>query len=228
MIFTRYAIYYAPPPDAPWACFATSLLGWDMQTGRNVDHPLLSGLPLPASEIARAPARYGVHATLKPPFHLAVGADQSDLETTCANLCRTLPPLSLGQLHLTRMGRFLALCPAPSAKLSTLAAACVRDLDHLRRPATQAEQDRRHHASLNPRQEANLMAWGYPYVLDDFRFHITLTGRLPKPDLDMVQAVLARVLIPLLQQDIRLGDLALAGEDEQGQFHLLQRFNLSG
>jgi len=205
MTFSRYAIYYAPPPDAAWVRFATSLLGWDMQAGQTVDHPHLPDLPLPPSEFTRAPARYGLHATLKPPFHLAAGADQNDLETACADLCRSLSPLSLGRLHLTRMGRFLALCPAPSAQLSTLAAACVRDLDPWRRPATQAEQDRRRNASLTSRQEANLMTWGYPYVQEDFRFHITLTGRLPKPELELVQSALGRALTPLLQRDIKIG-----------------------
>ena len=33
---------------------------------------------------------------------------------------------------------------------------------------------------LTPAQEALLMRWGSPYVMDEFRFHMTLTGRLAK------------------------------------------------
>lgn len=228
MKFSRYAIYYAPPPKAEWARFATGWLGWDMQAGQGAGHPHLPDLPMPLADITRSPRKYGLHATLKPPFRLADGMSQDNLETACADLCRTLGPLTLEPLRLTRLGRFLALCPPASLGLSELAAACVRDLDRLRAPPSQAELDRRRAANLTSRQEANLIAWGYPHVLEDFRFHVTLTGRLAKPDLSAVQKVLQRNLTPLLPTSFTVSDLALTGEDADGRFHLVRRFQLSG
>ncbi len=225
MEFARYAIYYAPPPDADWVRYATRWLGWDMQAGVTVDHP---DLPSPLADITRAPRKYGLHATLKPPFRLADGTDRDGLESAVAGLSRTLAPLTLGPMRLTRLGRFLALCPTPSKELSAMAAACVRNLDHLRQPFMQTELVRRRASNLTAQQEENLMNWGYPHVLEDFRFHITLTGRLAKPDLNAVQAVLESSLCPLLQPKLTIADLALTGEDNKGRFHLLHRFALSG
>jgi len=225
MEFTRYAIYFAPPTDADWVRYATSWLGWDMQARVTVGHP---DLPIPIAAITGAPRKYGLHATMKPPFHLAEGVNQGDLESAVTDLSGILTPLTLGPLHLTRLGRFLALCPAPSPDLSALAAACVQDLDHLRRPLAQTELERRRAAKLTARQEENLMNWGYPHVLEDFRFHITLTGRLPEPNLSTVQNVLECSLCPLLPPNLPITDLALTGEDNKGRFHLLRRFALSG
>jgi hypothetical protein len=33
-------------------------------------------------------------------------------------------------------------------------------------------------AGLNQSQVANLDRWGYPYLFADFRFHMTLTGKV--------------------------------------------------
>lgn len=228
MDFTRYALYYAPPPSAGWSRIATGWLGWDMQTGQEVAHPVLADLPLPLAEITRAPRKYGLHATLKPPFRQAAGMEPGDLEAACESLVKTLPALSVGPLRLTRLGQFLALCPPATAELSDLAAACVRGLDHLRAPMTQTEYSRRLNTNLTPRQLSNLNIWGYPFVLDDFRFHITLSGRLPKGDLGLVQTVLEQTLVPNLPEMFKITDLALAGQDRDGRFHLLRRFSMSG
>jgi len=227
MKFTRYAIYYAPDQDTDWVEFATSWLGWDMQTGQKVKQPHLPDLGLPLADIIQVPRRYGLHATLKPPFRLAFGFDKNALENALAGLSQSLCPVSLGPLRLTQLGRFLALCPPSSTPLSALATACVTELDHLRASPTQQEIERRSKAKLSTRQQSNLLKWGYPHVLDDFRFHITLTGRLQKPDLETVQIALDRLLAPLLPQQETISSLVLAGEDQQGYFHLIRRFALS-
>ena len=71
MTFTRYAIYYAPPADAEWTQFATSWLGWDMETGAPVAHPALDGIDV--ESVTEVPRKYGLHATMKPPFRLRDG-----------------------------------------------------------------------------------------------------------------------------------------------------------
>src|SRR5262249_2220033 len=45
-------------------------------------------------------------------------------------------------------------------------------------PLTDADRARRNPARLTPRQRDYLERWGYPYVMEEFRFHMTLTGRL--------------------------------------------------
>ncbi|KIC20265.1 DUF1045 domain-containing protein [Leisingera sp. ANG-Vp] len=227
MTFTRYAIYYAPPANAEWSRFGASWLGWDMETGTELPHPEIAGLDIAA--ITEVPRKYGLHATMKPPMRLAEGQTQAALETACAALAAAQKPVTLDSLHLARLGRFLALRPTgDQAALNTLASACVTELDPYRSPAPAAELERRRAAGLTPEQDSNLTRWGYPYVLDQFRFHITLTGKLPKPELPAVEAALTEHLIPLLPAPFAITDLALMGEAADGRFHLIHRYALSG
>ena len=64
--------------------------------------------------------------------------------------------------------------------------------------------------------------------MEEFRFHITLTGKLAKGDLPAVEDALARDLGPLLPAPFAIPDLALMGEDDTGRFHLIHRYALSG
>lgn len=227
MTFTRYAIYYTPPATVDWSVFATQWLGWNMETGQSVAQPVISGLDL--AEVTAVPRKYGLHATLKPPMRLAPGHSLDDLQQACAQLAARQAPVTLEGLHLARLGRFLALrVSGDEAALGALAAACVRDLDPFRAPATAGELDKRRAAGLSPAQEAYLTAWGYPYVLDQFRFHVTLTGKLPKAELGGVEAALEAHLMPLLPRPLQIRDLALVGEDADGRFHMIHRYALSG
>lgn len=230
MIPTRYAIYFLPPPDAPWARFATAWLGWDCVTGQMVEPPETD---LPADTIravTQTPRQYGLHATLKPPFRLHPDHDSTSLHNACAALAARIPPARADGLSLRRLGRFLALCPeGDTAGINGLAAACVTDLDAFRAPLSAAEADRRRQkADLSPEQDAMLARWGYPYVLDQFRFHITLTSRMEKPTRTTVETALAARLAPLLPRPFAISQIALVGEDGDGRFHLLHSYALTG
>ncbi|GAB5435515.1 DUF1045 domain-containing protein [Falsiruegeria mediterranea] len=226
MTFSRYAIYFAPPADAEWTRFGASWLGWDMETGETVVHPDLAGLDVPL--ITATPHKYGLHGTIKPPFHLAERQTVEALERACGELADALAPVWLDGLELARLGRFLALRPmGNTSELGELAAQVVRGLDSFRAPASPEELERRRAAGLNPAQEANLLQWGYPYVMDEFRFHITLTGKLPKPKLPGVQDALNQVLTPMLPKPFVISDLALVGERSDGRFQMIHRYALS-
>ena len=225
--FTRYALYYVPSPDAGWARFCTAWLGWDMAAGCAVPHPDIDGLPV--AEITAAPRRYGLHATLKPPFRVAEGRDRAGLEAACETLARGIAPVVAGGLELVPMGRFLALRPAgDTAPLNALAARCVHVLDRFRAPPTTAETAARMRPGLSAVLAENLRRWGYPFVLDAFRFHITLTGPLDPATRARILAALSPRLTPLLAETLRIDALALAGEAADGRFHLLRRFTLTG
>ena len=225
MTFTRYAIYYAPPAEAAWSKWATDWLGWDMEAGCATVLPDAGALDVAA--ITATPRKYGLHATMKPPMRLATGTDEDALRAACAALAATRAPVRLEGVQVERLGRFLALRPLGDVSaLNALAAACVTELDTFRAPASNAEIEKRRAAGLSAEQDTNLIQWGYPYVLDQFRFHITLTGKLPKGDLPAVEDYLATELAPLLPQPFEINDLALMGEAEDGRFHLIQRYPL--
>lgn len=226
--YTRYAIYYAPEPG-PLADFGANWLGWDAATGTE-RHPLhLPGLPLPATQITETPRKYGFHGTIKPPFRLAEGKTAEALHQEAAALARRLSPVTLEGLQLSRLGQFLALTPTGSATaLASLAAHAVMELDAFRAPPSEAEIARRRPDRLNPTQRALLTRWGYPYVMEEFRFHMTLSGPLPDAACEATKAALTPVVAPLLPRPFEVRSLCLFAEAGDGRFHILHRYTLSG
>jgi len=188
--YERYAIYYAPRPS-PFSTFCAEWLGWDAQTATALAPPVLADIS--ASDIARltqTPRKYGFHGTIKPPFR--VTTSQEALQHDFRALCATLQPIALNGLRLDALGRFLALTVTDdAAPLAALAARVVQELDPHRAPPNEAELAKRRRARLSARQKENLQNWGYPYVLDDFKFHLTLSGRLDANDLEMRMAIFA-------------------------------------
>ncbi|MGR3374588.1 DUF1045 domain-containing protein [Pseudooceanicola nanhaiensis] len=224
----RFALYYLCPPG-PLADFGAAWLGWDVAEGRAVAHPDIAGLPEPAAEITATPRKYGFHGTIKPPFRLSEGRSAEGLLAEARALCARLAPVELEGLTLARLGHFLALTPAGgTGALSSLAAACVEGLDDFRAPAPEAELARRRARGLTQRQEENLLRWGYPYVMQDFRFHMTLSGRLAPEALDATAKAIAPHLTPHLPAPFRIGALALVGADAADRFHLIERLPLGG
>lgn len=223
MSYSRFAIYYIPP-EGPLAAFGAAWLGWDVVRGRDALQPDLPGL----HDITMTPRKYGFHGTLKPPFRLSAGATEHALAAAVGDLADMLAAASCDGLELTTLGRFLALTPHGDTRgVQRLAEACVRGLDGFRAPATPAELARRRQAGLTPHQEALLMQWGYPYVMEEFRFHLTLSGRLPTAAL-AVWADVARQSLPDLPAPFVLDQIALCGERSDGHFELIHRYTLTG
>lgn len=174
----RYAIYFAPAKGTPWWDFGAHWLGRDEHDNTALPQPLLEGIsPTELARITQAPGRYGFHATLKAPFRLAVGHDEAGLITGLRSLAQTLTPVELGPLRVATLGNFVALIPhtAPVG-LQLLAETCVTGLDHFRAPLLEADLRRRHAEQLDERETELLARHGYPYVMERFRLHLSLTG----------------------------------------------------
>ncbi|MBC7138286.1 MAG: DUF1045 domain-containing protein [Defluviimonas sp.] len=226
--FQRYAIYWAPEPG-PLAEFGAAWLGWDAARGIDRVQPPLPGLPRPLAELTEAPRRYGFHATLKPPFRLVEGTTPEGLSGAVRRLAASLAPVTLDGLALRRLGGFLALVPTgDTAALEALAATLVAELDPWRAALTPEAMMRRQSARLTDAQKDLLDRWGYPYVMEEFRFHLTLTGALPEAEARALEALLAPVVAPLLPRPLAIRDICLFGEAGDGRFHLLHRYELSG
>lgn len=226
--FARYAIYHLPAPG-PLSDLASRWLGWSAETGREPAPLDVANLPRPRAELTETPRRYGFHATLKPPFRLAPGSTPGALEADVAHLAGRLGIAEAEGLALSRIGSFLALVPYGNTDaLADLAAEVVTGLDRHRAPAPAQERARRRAAGLTPRQEAHLARWGYPYVMDEFRLHYTLTGRLADAEAPAVEAALGPLFEPHLPRPARIEALALCGEDARGRFHLIRRYPLGG
>ena len=211
MNWTRYAIYWLP--DGALGRAGADWLGWDARAGGVTDG---AG---PETDISR---KYGFHATVKPPFRLAQGTGETGLRDAARALARELAPADLGMLSVRRLGGFLALMPEQTP--TALAASVVEGLDGFRAETPIDELTKRRAAGLTRVQDELLVRWGYPYVMDEYRMHLTLTG--PEPS-DATEAR-ARSIFGVHCGPHAIDALSLVGEDAAGRFHLIEDLPLGG
>jgi len=184
----RYAIYLAPPPDSALCRFGSAVLGYDAATGAAVEGFSLPGIGAEQWRAGTArPRSYGFHATLKAPFRLAEGQGRDDLVAALSSFAALRAPFDLGPLAVTSLkqadGGFAALTPRHHVPaLAALEEKVVKGFDSFRAPLSEAERAARRPDRLSPAERDHLENWGYPHVLDLFRFHMTLTGFLANPD----------------------------------------------
>lgn len=222
----RYAIYYAPRPGSALDAFGARWL-----ESSAAERPSLPGFASPRLTEIVAPARhYGFHATLKPPFLLAPGNSLDHLDQALTEFAAEQAPFEAPPLMLAALGGFLALTlSAPCAAMAALADDCVRRFDAFRLPPTETELAQRRRAGLTPRQDALLQLWGYPYVMAEFRFHMTLTGRLAPTERERLQRDLAPLVAPLRTVPLPVDAVALfAQPDRASRFRIERRYNLGG
>lgn len=232
MTARRYAVYLAPPADSALWRFGSAVIGYDAETGATPAPPDLAGFDAETwREVTGEPRRYGFHGTLKAPFRLAEGRSEADLDALAGACAAGHHAFEMPPLEVRALGSFIALVPAvPAPKLEDLAASAVVELEPLRAPLSPAEIARRNPDRLSARQLEYLEAYGYPYVLDEFRFHMTLTGPLPEPERGHALNALAEAFAASgAEVPVPAGDLGLyVQEPGAARFRLVRRFALGG
>lgn len=220
----RFALYWAPDLDDPLHAAGSHWLGRDAETGALLPQPDIPGI----AELTADARQYGLHATLKPPFRLACSF--AELRAAVAAFAATQPPCALPPLAMTDLDGFLALCPtAPSPALHALCDAAVAALDPCRAPPDAAELARRRAAGLTPRQKALLDRWGYPYVFEEWRFHVTLTRRLTAVEQSRVRPAAVALLGDAAGAARVAGSLTLFAQPRlDAPFLVAERFALGG
>jgi len=226
----RYGVYFAPAEGSELERICAAILGRCARTGDELPQPHLPGVdPERLAELTASPRHYGLHATLKPPFFLAEGKSEEMLLEAAARLAAGRSAFSLPPLALRTIGSFLALTPtAPCPELEDLAGACVTSLDAFRKPADSDELTRRRAKGLTANQDRLLLRWGYPYVQEEFRFHLTLTGSIRDPEeRNRVHAALNPLLAPVLGTPVPVRDICIFRQCEtDASFIILRRFQL--
>ena len=211
----RYAVYFVPAAQSALYRFGSALLGYDCYTGKEIDFPDV--LPLPAAAwraLTQEPRRYGFHATLKAPFRLADGADEARLVEAFHAFCRAEAVAAAFTPVVAAIEGFIAIVPSASVPaVDRLAAGCVTAFDRFRAPLEAHDRERRLAAGLAERQAQNLERWGYPYVFEDFRLHLTLTGRLPAEPRAIVLSCLHESFAALSCSTIGIDRIALLRQD---------------
>ena len=227
--FPRYAIYYVAPPGSDLDRFGATLLGYDAIGGGDLPFPDGIAQSVPDwRELTRDPRKYGFHATLKAPLALAPGKTEAGLLAACETFAGTPRAIPVIRPVVDSISGFIAVVPAgPSAELARLAADCVREFDCFRAPLTPEDRARRNPAALTARQRDYLDQFGYPYVLEDFRFHMTLTGRLDAQRRQPILTMLRDRFSALGLQTLDIDRIALCRQDAaNSRFRVLGQFIL--
>ena len=224
-MFERFAIFYTP--TGALADFGAAWLGWDSAAGSRVPHPQIAGINVAA--VTATPRKYGLHGTLKAPFRIATDSGPVALGAAVATFAQRHKAVEIGELHLTRDHGFVALRPSGGQPaLCDLAKTIVTELDDHRAPLSEADIARRRQAPLTRRQDQQMLDWGYPFIFDDFHFHLTLSGHQPDNEGKKLVAALAPMLAPIIAIPCVVDAITLMGQDAGGMFHQIHRYALTG
>ena len=226
--FSRYAVYFSPPEESDLFKFASSWLGWDAQNAKKIFHPNFKDLVSDITELTKKQSCYGFHGTLKPPFALAETKNESELKAAILELSQSTRKFEIPAVNLQLLNGFVAIVATnENNEIKNLAKKCVQELDIFRQPESLEKVQKRRSVGLSQYEEFNLQRWGYPYIMDSFRFHLTLTRRLNPKELKNVMEVLASELTEILNTALPVRDICLFGEsDTSGNFQIIQRFPL--
>lgn len=223
----RYAVYYVPRPESRLWALACAWLGRDAVTGEALSRPAVPELAdLDLDALTASPRGYGFHATLKAPFELAESATEAGLLAFAERFAAgraafeaAVSPQALGAFLAFRFDR-------PCPQMDELAAACVREFDAFRAPLSEFDIARRREAPLTPQQDARMLEWGYPYIFDDFRFHMTLTGSIRDETLRERVLAALRDLFAEVSGPHRFDGVGVYRQaDRDAPFMVVQRFD---
>jgi len=224
--FYRYAIYFTPEKETPLYEMGSRWLGRDVVTGLTAAPGLPTGIGLEQwREATASPRRYGFHATLKPPFSLAADRDADELRACLRTFAAGHKAYFSPRLMVSALGNFLALIPSePYPELCQLAADCVEYFEDFRAPASVEDLTRRRHSNMSERELRHLARWGYPYVLDTWKFHMTLTGSLEQELRHNFQQHLGQLFAKQCERPLPVTSICLFAEREpNSDFFLIER-----
>lgn len=208
----RYAVYFTPEKTHPLTIAAARWLGRDAFTGdhhsENTDW----------AELTEEPRRYGFHATLKAPFELSEKKTEAQLIAALKNFAETRTAFDIPQIVVGQLGPFFALVPhSVHGPLQDFAADIVDFFDEFRAPLSETDIARRRPQNLTQKQRDNLMLWGYPHVMDEFRFHMTLTGPTDEPQRPDIHGMLNGHFADFINRPLAITGLALFVEEKRGE-----------
>jgi len=227
----RYAVYFVPAADSGLYRFGSAVLQYDCYTGNTV-RPLgeFANQPEEWRTATEEPRRYGFHATLKAPFYLAPSSSEARLVSAFHSFAAIGRTVATVRPVVTMLSGFAAIVPdQANPTLNALAADCTTIFDAFRAPMSAQERARRLASGLNQSQIENLDRWGYPYLFADFRFHMTLTGKIAVEQRDATVSALREIFQRTCAGPIAIDRLALTKQDTSASaFRVLSTAPLQG
>lgn len=222
----RYALYFSPAADHSLTKTASRWLGRDAFTGEAFKTPDVAGLSREEVHALTAdPRRYAFHATLKAPFELADSKTEAELIEAFEAFAATTEAFDIPNIIVDQIGRFFALVPDQVyPELQAYAARVVEDFEPFRAPLSETDIARRKPETLSPQHRGNLMRWGYPHVMDEFRFHMTLSGQVPPEEAPALRAALEPKFAEFINRPLSIDGIALFVEPARGADFIAHRW----
>lgn len=214
----RFAIFFAPAATSNLWERAATWLGRDAADGDLFSGPVAGIDRDRLLNFTQSANRYGFHATIKAPMALVDGVTEAELRTALSEFVARHRPIDLGRLKLGSLQGFLALMlDGENEALQDFAAHVVEDFDPFRAPMSVKDRAARVGKGLSERQIELLDAYGYPYVFEQFRFHMTLSDQLGGTDAAEIAAAAGTWFGPALDEPVVLDRLSLFHEHEAGK-----------
>lgn len=229
----RYAIYFTFSPQDSLYRKATHWLGHCVYnsetTNKNIsDSTQIPDHLLPLRQSVTQAAKYGFHATLKPPFRLNISTSLKQMKSRLNSFSSTTSAFYCSPLEVRVIGNFIALVPLyVCQKLDYLARKCVQVFEPYRAALNEVDMRKRFQAGLSSNQIKLLSLWGYPYVLDEFRFHMTLTDNLSNEALPFARQMLGQYFSSELESPLYINQICLFHQqNSESPFYLIECYPL--
>lgn len=210
----RYAVYLTPPAADALTQAAARWLGRSPFTG--IETPAEA----PAAAHAQTPARYGFHATMRAPFRLADDAGEADL-LAAFDRFRDEWGTTPTRLEVATLSNFVALVAPDQSAIDAAHRAALEAFEPFRAPLNAAEIERRRPDRLDERGRELLDAYGYPHILERFRFHMTLSGALEADEIAGVRDRAAAYFAPFVGEPQPLSFALFVEPEAGGPFRVL-------
>ena len=211
----RYAISYVPMPSTLLADFGRAWLGRDINSSEAFEQSQVPGIDHQRlQELTRWRRFDGLHGVLKPPFQINPVSSVNGFIETAQLFAKYLKAVDIPQLEINIIGKFIALTPTvPSRELVDLASECVRVFEGFRQPVLINMDSRYRKDKLTVYQQRMMKHWGYPYVMEEFRFFIPLTDRIENDEeREKITAEISHLAKPTIGQPIQIREFTILGQ----------------
>lgn len=207
----RYIISFAPKSTSMFWKLGALWFGYDASRNAYTKNTLVPGMPKEHHDAAVTTARRsGFNIILTGPFQLTAGMPEELLKTTISLYCQSLSTLQTGPLSIIETAHKLSISAQEiSPQVQKLADDIVLEFNAFRLPANPLPEDSPIRAALTPGQLKNLIEWGQPYIFEELKFQIPLTGRLPEKMSGPLKSFLEGRFIECLKTGFEIDNLSL-------------------
>ena len=234
--YKRVAIYFLPKKNSSLENFGKNLLGRDINKKKKISltrrqkYFINRGFTYfdELKDYCEEPAKYGFHATLKAPFRLKRNVKTKNFYDVISHIAAQHSRFKIKGLKIVYSKKFtFIISRKPNKLLINLENDLVKHLDTFRAELNKTEIKKRIPDSLTFKQNKYLKEWGYPFVFDQFKFHMTLMNQNNNKLSNKQKLELEKLIYKISNNVIEFNEISLLGENKNGHFEEIKRFKLN-